>query len=376
MPGLAETTAMLARLRKTSALSCSSSGALVRTEAFGSNPGQLAMLSYCPAGLTPGAPLVVILHGCTQTAETYAVNAGWLTLADRFGFVVLAPEQAASNNPNRCFNWFSPGDVRRGEGEAASIAAMVAHLVTAHDLDAGRVFVTGLSAGGAMAAAMLAVYPDVFAGGAVIGGLPYGVARNVPDALRVMSRADGRGANGLGALVPRPHGEGRAPRLSIWHGEADFTVQAANAHDLAHQWSAVHGLPSVPDQVEAKAFGTRSIWRSAAGETLIELNLVRGLGHGTPLSTKGQDALGKVAPFMLEAGVSSSLEIARLWGIDVAADRAPSVQAPSQAPARSTASAKPEGDPLGQAVMSAVSAVPSGVQETIAKALRAAGLLR
>jgi poly(hydroxyalkanoate) depolymerase family esterase len=317
----------------------------------------------------------VVLHGCTQTAEAYAVNAGWLTLADRFGFMVLAAQQPSSNNPNRCFNWFSPGDVRRGEGEAASIASMVAHLVGAHDLDAKNVFVTGLSAGGAMAAAMLAAYPDVFSGGAVIGGLPYGVARNVQDALRVMSRADGRAARELGALVPKPQG-GRAPRLSVWHGEADVTVKAGNAHDLAQQWSAVHGLPSAPHRVEQNAFGTRSVWRSAAGETLVELNLVRALGHGTPLSTKGDDALGAVAPFMLEAGVSSSLEIVRFWGIDNGATRVASVSPVDEVMARPTASAEREGDPLGRAVMSAVSAVPAGVQETIAKALRAAGLLK
>lgn len=376
MPGLGDTTAMLARLRKTSSFSPGSGGALKRTESFGPNPGQLALLSYRPEGLVAGAPLVVVLHGCTQSAEAYAVNAGWLTLADRFGFMVLAAEQSSSNNPNRCFNWFSPSDVRRGEGEAASIASMVAHLVAAHDLDADRIFVTGLSAGGAMTAAMLAAYPELFVGGAVIGGLPYGVARNVQDAFRVMSRADGRVARELGALVPRAQGQGRAPRLSIWHGDADFTVQAGNAHDLASQWSAVHGLPSAPHRVEPHAFGTRSLWRSPAGEILIELNLVRGLGHGTPLSTKGDEALGKVAPFMLEAGVSSSLEIVRFWGIDRVVERAALVHTVGETVARPTVSADSEDGHLGQVVMNAVSVAPSGVQETITKALRTAGLLK
>lgn len=372
MSGLGDTTAMLARLRKTSAFSSERGNALGRAESFGLNPGQLTLLSYRPELLPPGAPLVVVLHGCTQTAEAYAVNAGWLTLADRFGFMVLAAEQPPANNPNRCFNWFSPGDVRRGEGEAASIASMVAHLVAAHGLDANRVFITGLSAGGAMTTAMLAVYPDVFAGGAVIGGLPYGVARTVQDALRVMSRADGRAARELGALIPN---EGPLPRLSIWHGEADFTVQAANARDLAQQWTAVQGLPSAPHRVEPHVFGTRSVWCSTTGETMLELNLVRGLGHGAPLSTQGDDALGAIAPFMLEAGVSSSLEIARFWGID-GSSRAASAPSASGSVARSTASAGKEENPLGRAVMGAVSAVPTGVQETIAKALRAAGLLK
>jgi poly(hydroxyalkanoate) depolymerase family esterase len=383
MPSLGETTAMLARLRHVSPVNVQGPGRMARTQAFGPNPGRLMMLSYGPEPLAPRSPLVVVLHGCAQTAEAYAENAGWLALADRFGFMVLAPEQAPANNPNRCFNWFSPGDVQRDEGEAASIASMVSHLVAAHDLDGERVFITGLSAGGAMTAAMLAAYPDLFAGGAVIAGLPYGVARNVQDALCVMSRPDGRAAKVLGALIPKRHDIGAPPRLSIWHGDADFTVHAGNAHDLAQQWSAAHDLPSTPHRVEPQPFGTRSIWRSAAGEAVIEMNIVRGLGHGTPLSTRAAGDVGKVAPYMLEAGVSSSLEIAKFWKID--AERpgtidecaAASVRESLDAePARTAAPDRAEGASLGRNVMRAIGHVPASVQDTIAKALRAAGLMK
>jgi poly(hydroxyalkanoate) depolymerase family esterase len=356
---------------------------MASVQGFGPNPGQMEMLSYVPTNLAPNAPLVVVLHGCTQTAEAYATNAGWLTLADRFGFVVVAAQQTSINNPNRCFNWFSPGDVARGAGEAASIASMVGHAVRTHDLDAERVFVTGLSAGGAMATAMLAVYPDVFAGGAVIAGLPYGVARTVQDALRVMSRPDGRSAGALGALLParRP---GRAPpRLSIWHGDADHTVQFGNGHDLAQQWTALHALPSAPHRVEPKPYGTRSTWRAGPQEVAIELNLVRGMGHGTPLSTHGADAVGAIAPYMLEAGISSTLEITRFWGI--AGETSAKVDHRSTAMVRSAqaapdqelrASGSVDAAGLGQTVMQAVRHVPSGVQDIIAKALRTAGLLK
>lgn len=379
MPSLGETTAMLARLRRAAPMGSAEPRLLGRTETFGPNPGRLAMLSYTPPSLAPGSPMVVVLHGCTQTAEAYAENAGWLALADRFGFVVLAPEQSAANNPNRCFNWFSPGDVRRGEGEAASIASMATHLIAAHDLDAERVFVTGLSAGGAMTAAMLAAYPDLFAGGAVIAGLPYGVARNVQDALRVMSRADGRPAAALAALMPERPDRRTPPCLTIWHGDADFTVHAENAHDLAQQWSAAHGLPSAPHRVEPHPFGTRSVWRSAAGEVMVEMNLVRGLGHGTPLSTKAAGGVGKVAPYMLEAGISSSLEIARFWKIDtrsgVIDDRDAPSRERSDAEEVTTAGPDPMGG-VGHAVMQAIGQVPAGVQDVIAKALRVAGLMK
>ncbi|MDZ4319238.1 MAG: PHB depolymerase family esterase, partial [Phenylobacterium sp.] len=167
MPSLADTTAVLKRARRVAA-GTSRGGPdgprqMVATTDFGANPGGLRMLSYTPEGLPSDAPLVVVLHGCTQGAEAFAQDSGWLTLADRFGFAVVAPEQVSGNNPNRCFNWFVPADITRGGGEAASIAAMTAHATARFETDADRVFVSGLSAGGAMAAVMLATYPDVYA---------------------------------------------------------------------------------------------------------------------------------------------------------------------------------------------------------------------
>src|SRR5882757_2300932 len=141
---------------------------------FGSNPGALRMFSYRPSNVSAGSALVVVLHGCTQTAGGYDLGAGWSTLADRFGFTLLLPEQQRSNNPNGCFNWFQPADIKRGHGEALSIRQMVEKMVSDFQIDPTRVFITGLSAGGAMTSVMLATYPDVFAGGAVVAGLPYG----------------------------------------------------------------------------------------------------------------------------------------------------------------------------------------------------------
>ena len=115
------------------------------------NPGALRMLAFVPPGLAPGAPLVVVLHGCTQTAAGYDAAAGWSALATAHGFALLFPEQVRGNNANGCFNWFETGDSRRGGGEAASIAHAVAAAVAQHRLDPARVFITGLSAGGAMA---------------------------------------------------------------------------------------------------------------------------------------------------------------------------------------------------------------------------------
>jgi poly(hydroxyalkanoate) depolymerase family esterase len=170
------------RMRKAASPGFTGEDRLTDLAHFGSNPGALRARYYVPATLGPRPALVVVLHGCTQTAAAYDHGAGWSHLAERHGFAVLYPEQRRENNPNLCFNWFQPHDTARGSGEAQSIRQMIAALTDAHDIDPGKVFVTGLSAGGAMAASMLATHPEIFAGGAIIAGLPHGAASTVPEA--------------------------------------------------------------------------------------------------------------------------------------------------------------------------------------------------
>ena len=349
---------------------------------FGPNPGQLRMLLHLPPGLASDAPLVVALHGCAQGAEAFASQAGWLALADRFRFAVLAPEQTAANNPNRCFNWFSPGDIQRGQGEAASIAEMVAFVGRTSGQGRAGAFVTGLSAGGAMTAVMLATYPELFRAGAVIAGLPYGAAESIPEAMRIMSRPGGRDSADLADIVRRAAPATKAsPKLSIWHGDADRVVHAGNATELARQWTVVAGLGTQPDSTRIIGPTTRSVWRDAAGDTQVELNLVRDLGHGVPLAARGADGVGQVAPYMLEAGVSSSREILRFWGLPTDVGVAPST--PVAAGADEARRAEPEtgaaqevsGRLAGHVLGVLKDKIPTEVEAVIAKALRAAGLM-
>ena len=244
----------IARLKRLSHGLPQTSPASTRLRAFNEprpNPGQLKAWIYSPPSGAPGAPLVVVLHGCTQNAAGYDESSGWSRLADQHGFVVLYPEQQRSNNPNLCFNWFSADDAARGKGEARSIREMVAAVQARHGTDPQRVFVTGLSAGGAMAAVMLAAYPDVFAGGAVIAGLPFGVARSVPEAF---DRMRGQGHPPLEALpdLVRSASSHSAdwPILSVWHGSADQIVDQSNAFALIEQWRALHGSPQAPAKTD------------------------------------------------------------------------------------------------------------------------------
>jgi poly(hydroxyalkanoate) depolymerase family esterase len=291
---------------------------LAEVTSFGSNPGNLRMLKFVPRGLRGSAPLVVLLHGCGQTAQDIDHGTGWSTLANERGFALLVPEQRPSNNGQRGFNWFRPGDVRRGRGEALSIRQMVQRMIDDHGLDRARIYVTGLSAGGAMTSALLAAYPEMFAGGAVIAGLPFGVASNLWGALAAMKGDITRSASELGDRVrAASRNRGRWPKLSIWHGGADKTVAPYNADLIVRQWCDVHGL-SEESAVETQISGqSRHVWFNSAGTPVIERILVAGLAHGAPIDAREKTgaAYGAASPFFEDAGISSTYHIARFWGL-------------------------------------------------------------
>ena len=365
MSGLRDTLAAIAATRLPLPETSLSQGRLREVTAFGPNPGELRMLVHAPDKLATPRSLVVVLHGCTQTAEGYAAGAGWLELADRFGFVLLCPEQLRANNPQLCFDWFQPSDTQRGGGEAASIQAMIEQAVRDHDIDRRRIFITGLSAGGAMANAMLSTYPEVFCAGAIIAGLPYGAADNVSKALLAMRAADHRSEREWGdAVRDASSHEGPWPKVSIWHGDEDRTVAPDVALALASQWTDVHGVGDRGVETATHQPGRRyTRWRSGRGDTVVELHRIAGTGHGAPLDTTAPDGCGRAGPFLLEAGVSSSLEIARSWGLESADAlnlRVENAQAQAPNSLRKLAAETFEGHPA----------------KVIADALRQAGLLR
>jgi poly(hydroxyalkanoate) depolymerase family esterase len=290
---------------------------LVEVAGFGNNPGDLRMFSYLPDELRQKPALVVVLHGCGQTAAGYDLGAGWSTLARRYGFALLMPQQQPSNNAQGCFNWFNPEDTARERGEACSIRQMIARMVGDHGIDENKIFVTGLSAGGAMTTVMLATYPEIFAGGAVIAGLPFGVATNVREALSGMFQSPPRPAGELGDLVRNAsHHKGPWPKLSVWHGSADRTVNPANADEIVKQWLDVHHLPAAPMSETIVDGYPRQIWWNADGETIVESYTITDMAHGTPLGIADNDEhYGAQGAFLIEAGISSSYHIANFFGL-------------------------------------------------------------
>jgi poly(hydroxyalkanoate) depolymerase family esterase len=383
MPSLGETLAALRARRPVSSMPAGS-GRLVAWQGFAPNPGQLSAHVHVPANLKRKAALVVVLHGCTQTANGYDHGSGWSQLADRQGFALLFPEQARSNNANLCFNWFEPGDTARGQGEAASIHAMIGAMIAEHGLDRERVFITGLSAGGAMTASLLASYPDVFAAGAVIAGVAHGVAQGVPQAFETMrAQKPVPVAKARAALLAASPGAGDWPRVAIWHGSADAVVAPANAATLVAQWRDVTGAAGEPETRRVDGAEHR-LWRRADSQVALETWSVPGMGHGTPIAP-GRDGLGRAMPYMLDHGISSTARIAMFFGLlDEAglrrmANEAAARPANDQPPAAGHETSRPErqADMVADVLERALpgrDGVNGSIKEAIDAALRKAGL--
>jgi poly(hydroxyalkanoate) depolymerase family esterase len=381
--GLADNITRLSRLRAglSSPRATVAGDRLADIDDFGSNPGALRARLFVPKDLAPGAPLVVVLHGCTQNAAAYDLSSGWSKLADEHGFAVLFPEQRQANNPNLCFNWFVPQHSRRESGEALSIKQMIDTVRARHAVDVDRIFVTGLSAGGAMASVMLATYPEVFAGGAIIAGLPYGMATSVPTALQLMG---GRTAFDPVDLMSNvrsasPH-KGSWPKVSVWHGTADHTVNASNAQAIIDQWRLIHDVPAEPSLVETVNGFPRRSWRDGDGREVIEEYMIPGMAHGTPLDTRS--GTGIAGAHMLDVGICSTQAISRFWGLTALGPSERQEQSglrmpAAEKPARSVAAlaAKPRLERMTRPHPPKAAAA-TGVGKVIEDALRAAGLMK
>ena len=371
MRPLSDTLTRLARLKALAATAASpGDSTLSPMTGFGSNPGALLASVFIPTRPAQRMPLVVVLHGCTQTAADYDRGSGWSALAEQAGFALLFPGQQRQNNANACFNWFEPGDTARDHGEALSIRQMIAHMCQEHAIDPGRIYITGLSAGGAMASVMLAAYPEIFAGGAIIAGLPHGCATSVSQAF---DRMRGHGLptqDRLSAAVTQASiWQGPWPAVSVWQGDADTIVSAANAQAIAAQWRGVHRISDPATIEDLSVNHRRQRWHDADGRAAVEIHTIAGMGHGTPISQR--DGPGKAGPYFLEVGISSTRQIAEAWNLaspsrpQASSATTPLIGAVTQRPKRATQEDSPrKPDGVGR------------IKSVIEEALRTAGLMR
>jgi poly(hydroxyalkanoate) depolymerase family esterase len=249
---------------------------------------------YVPSGYDGrAAPLMVMLHGCTQTAADFAAGTRMNELAERDTFLVAYPQQPASANQRGCWNWFLPAHQRRDAGEPSLLAGITRQVMETHQVDAGRVFVAGLSAGGAMAAVMAVTYPELYAAAGIHSGLVHGAAHDVPSAYAAMREGP----------PPRDGAPSPGIPLIVFQGGRDTTVAPANAEALLRPWSATARVEVVQDRG-----WTRRIYRAGRGRVVAEGWTVHRLGHawsgGSPQGTytdpNGPDASAELVRFFFE----------------------------------------------------------------------------
>lgn len=270
-------------------------------------------------------PVMVVLHGCTQSADDAAAGTCMNEMADRCGFVVVYPEQREEDNRQRCWNWYLPEHQVRGSGEPAAIVGIVAQVLAsdvAARLDRSRVYVVGLSAGAAMATIMGVTYPDLFAGVGIHSGLSYGAARTLPGAL-VSMRLGGPNPEERGRLAYAAMGEyARMVPVVVFHGDGDQTVSVKNGEQVVRQWLTANECASSgslvldaerPDAAQdgfspgGLRYDART-WNDRFGEPLVQYWLVAGLGHawsgGSPAGSytdpAGPDATALMWSFLRE----------------------------------------------------------------------------
>jgi poly(hydroxyalkanoate) depolymerase family esterase len=275
---------------------------LVTTKRFANAAGVREYKTCVPASCRGRAmPLVVLLHGCKQDPDDFAAGTRMNALAQELGFIVAYPAQARAANLSRCWNWFQPADQQRDAGEPSIIAGITREVMAGHEVDRAKVFIAGLSAGGAMAAIMGATYPDLYAAIGVHSGLPYGAADDLSSALAAMR----------GIASPARGGAREVPTI-VFHGDLDTTVHPSNGMRPAARTSRLGWVfPVQPICVErGEANGrryTRTVRKNWRGRAKMEHWLVHGAGHawsggdpkGSYADPRGPDASREMLRYFL-----------------------------------------------------------------------------
>lgn len=288
-------------------------GARFDERSYANAAGSRAYKLYVPSGYRGQAlPLVVMLHGCTQSPNDFAAGTRMNDLAEERMFFVAYPAQAKSANASRCWNWFKAGDQERDKGEPSLIAGITRQIMRDFPVEPGRVYIAGFSAGGAAAAIMGATYPDLYAAIGVHSGLACGVASDIPSAFAAMRQ--GRFPAGDG-LQWRDRSGGAVPTI-VFHGDHDTIVNPLNGDQVIAQAKAAEVLRTTVSHGEApgKIRFTRIVQADDGGRPMLEQWVLHDAGHawsgGSPAGSftepRGPDASREMIRFFLEHGLRKS----------------------------------------------------------------------
>lgn len=281
-------------------------GAEFRQDLHECSAGSRNYRTYIPSTASQGVTgLLVMLHGCTQNPEDFAIGTGMNALAEKHRFVVIYPQQARGDNAQSCWNWFSRADQRRDRGEPAILAGMTRKVMADHGVSKEQTFVAGLSAGAAMAVILGETYPDVFTAVGAHSGLPFGSAKDVPSAFAAMA------GNVSGVVAGAQTGRASGVRTIVFHGAADTTVHPSNGDEIARQVMDSKAGQSIASEQRGSASGRsykRRITVSVDGATELEHWFVDGLGHawsggqpgGSYTDGNGPDASAEMVRFFFD----------------------------------------------------------------------------
>ncbi len=293
---------------------------LVKITDFGINKGNLEMYVYPSKPIKKSIPLVVVLHGCAQTASEIADQSGWNSLADSNNFMVLYPQQKVENNLNKCYNWYENTDISKNDGESDTIREMIQYAILNFDIDPSKIFITGISAGGAMTNILLANYPDLFKSGAVLSGIPFKAANDLATAYAAMQGKVVKTNEEWVASINEnnPDYGGKYPNVVIVHGIDDQFVNIRNARIIEMQWNGIHKIDTEPTMVP-EFNGNSDIVKTTYFKNNCQVIVkyeIKNLGHAMavdPGSEKQQG--GNVARFAVDKNFHTTYWVANFFGL-------------------------------------------------------------
>lgn len=285
---------------------------------FGSNPGNLRMFSYVRIGFPANGPLVVVAHGCGQTAQNMADTSGWVQLADTYKIALIFPQTSTANEPTGgCFRTWQPAHQARGAGEPLSVKQMIDYLRSLYSISASRIYMTGLSSGGHLTNIMLATYPDVFAAGAPHSSFPYKCATTYAQLSACSFGYVNYTSTVWGNLARSgyPGYSGPRPKVQIWHGSADPLIYLSNQYQQVLQWTNVHGTDGVVDQYAAILGQPWNIYRLGS-TSVVETVTVQYMGHAQAVDPgTGTAQCGATGTYAADFNICAAYWMGKFFGV-------------------------------------------------------------